>query len=68
MCMLMLLSISAFADASYEEKIIEMYRLSDRAVEFMHEHNVDFSIFEGADVYPEGHLINHSSSIESIIM
>ena len=68
MCMLMLLSISAFADTSYEEKIIEMYRLSDRAVEFMREHNVDFSIFEGAEVYPEGHPINHSSSIESIIM
>lgn len=68
MCMLMLLSISAFADTSYEEKIIEMYRLSDRAVEFMREHNVDFSILEGAEVYPEGHPINHSSSIESIIM
>lgn len=68
MCVLMLLSYNVLADTSYEEKIIEMYRLSDKAVEFMREHNVDFSIFEGAEVYPEGHLINHSYSVESIIM
>ena len=68
MCMLMLLSFNVFADTSYEEKIIEMYRLSDKAVDFMREHNVDFSIFEGAEVYPEGHPINYSASIESLIM
>ena len=68
MCMLMLLSFNAFADTPYEEKIIKMYRLSDKAVDFMREHNVDFSIFEGAEVYPEGHPINYSASIESLIM
>lgn len=68
MCMLILLSFNVFADTSYEEKIIEMYRLSDKAVDFMREHNVDFSIFEGAEVYPEGHPINYSASIESLIM
>ncbi len=67
MCMLMLLSISAFADTSYEEKIIEMYQLSDKAVEFMRKHNVDFSIFEGAEVLPEGYPFPYSSRIESSI-
>ena len=67
LCMVLLLSISAFADTSYEEKIIEMYRLSDRAVEFMREHNVDFSVFEGAEVLPEGYPFSYSSRIESII-
>lgn len=67
MCVLMLLSISAFADTSYEEKIIEMYRLSDRAVEFMREHNVDFSVFEGAEVLPEGYPFPYSKQIEGFI-
>ncbi|MBE7055278.1 MAG: hypothetical protein E7392_04095 [Ruminococcaceae bacterium] len=67
MCVLMLLSLSAFADTSYEEKIIEMYRLSNKAVEFMREHNVDFSVFEGAEVLPEGYPFSYSSRIESII-
>ncbi len=67
MCMLMLLSISAFADTSYEEKIIEMYQLSDKAVDFMREHNVDFSIFEGAEVLPEGYPFPYSKQIEGFI-
>lgn len=66
-CMVMLLSFTAFADTSYEEKIIEVYRLSDTAVEFMREHNVDFSIFEGAEVLPEGYPFSYSSRIEGII-
>ncbi len=68
LCVLMLLSVSAFANTSYEEKIIEMYRLSDKSVSFMREHNVDFSIFEGAEVYPDDYPLNYNSSIESIIM
>ena len=67
MCMLMLLSISAFADTSYEEKIIEMYQLSDKAVDFMREHNVDFSIFEGAEILPEGYPFPYSKEIEGFI-
>lgn len=65
MCMLMLLSFNVFA--TYEEKIIELYRLSDKAVDFMREHNVDFSIFEGAEVYPENFPFGYSSRIEGII-
>ncbi len=68
MCVLMLINFSAFANTSYEEKIIEMYRLSDKSVAFLREHNVDFSIFEGAEVYPEDYPLNYNSSIESIIM
>jgi|GEM_PF-998137 len=67
MCVLILLSCNALADTSYEEKIIEMYRLSDKAVEFMREHNVDFSVFEGAEILPEGYPFSYSSRIESII-
>lgn len=67
LCMVMLFGFCAFADTSYEEKIIEMYRLSDRAVEFMREHNVDFSIFEGAEIQPEGYPFTYSSQIESFI-
>ena len=67
MCVLMLLSCNVLADTSYEEKIIEMYQLSDRAVEFMREHNVDFSVFEGAEILPEGYPFSYSSRIESII-
>jgi len=67
-CIVMLLSCNVFADTSYEEEIIKTYRLSEKAVEFMREHNVDFSIFDGAEVYPEGHPANYSTSIESLIM
>lgn len=67
-CFAMFLSCNVFADTSYEEEIIKTYRLSEKAVEFMREHNVDFSIFEGAEVYPEGHPANYSASIESLIM
>lgn len=67
MCVLLLLSLNVFADTSYEEKIIEMYRLSDKAVDFMREHNVDFSIFEGAEILPEGYPFPYSSRIESSI-
>lgn len=65
LCMVLLLSFNVFA--TYEEKIIELYRLSDKAVEFMREHNVDFSIFEGAEVYPENFPFGYSSRIEGII-
>lgn len=68
MCFIMLFGYSALADTAYEEEIIKTYRLSDKAVEFMREHNVDFSIFEGAEVYPEDHPVNYNSSIESLIM
>ena len=67
LCILMLLSFDVYADTSYEEKIIEMYRLSDKAVEFMREHNVDFSIFEGAEILPEGYPFPYSSDIEGVI-
>ena len=67
LCMLMLLSLSVLAETSYEEKIIEMYRLSDKAVEFMREHNVDFSIFEGAEVLPENYPFSYTSRIEGIV-
>ncbi len=67
LCMVMLLSLSVLADTSYEEEIIEKYRLSDKAVEFMREHNVDFSIFEGVEVLPEGYPFPYSSRIESSI-
>ena len=52
LCIILVFNINVFAKAS-EDEIIEMYRLSQRAVEFMREHNVDFSLFEGAEVYPE---------------
>lgn len=65
LCMVLLLSFNVFA--TYEEKIIELYRLSDKAVEFMREYNVDFSIFEGAEVYPENFPFGYSSRIEGII-
>lgn len=67
LCMALLLSCNVLADTSYEEKIIEMYQLSDKAVEFMREHNVDFSVFEGAEILPEGYPFSYSSRIESII-
>ncbi len=67
LCMVLLFSFNAFADTSYEEKIIEMYQLSDKAVDFMREHNVDFSIFEGAEILPEGHPFPYSKEIEGFI-
>lgn len=67
MCLLMLMSNSSFANEAYEQKIIETYGLSDRAVEFMREHNVDFSVFEGAEIYPEDHPKNYNRDIEGLI-
>jgi len=66
-CMFVFLRFNVLADTSYEEKIIDKYRLSDKAVEFMREHNVDFSVFEGAEVLPEGYPFGYSSRIESSI-
>ncbi len=67
LCLMMFFVFNAMAQSS-EEEIISLYRLSDKAVEFMREHNVDFSLFEGAEVYPEDHPTNYSRSIESLIM
>lgn len=67
LCLMMFFDFNVMAQSS-EEEIISLYRLSDKAVEFMREHNVDFSLFEGAEVYPEDHPTNYSRSIESLIM
>ena len=68
LCMLLIFSLTAFADTSYEEKIIEMHHLSDISVEFMREHNVDFSMFEEAEILPEGYPLPYNSDIESLIL
>ncbi len=67
-CFVLLSNLSVFADAAYEQKMIEAHRLSDKSVSFLREHNIDFTIFEGVEIYPDDHPINHNSMIESIIM
>jgi len=58
----------SLADEAYEQEIAERYGLSEKSVEFMREHNVDFSLFEGVEVLPEDHPINYNTTIESLIM
>lgn len=55
-------------DEAYVAEIARKHRLSEKSVNFMIEHNVDFSLFENAEVYPEDHPIKYNDTIESLIL
>ncbi len=68
LCFMIVLSAVSYADAGYEQKMIELHRLSDKSVQFLRDHSIDFTIFEGVEAYPEDHPVNHNATIESLIM
>lgn len=65
---LIVLPITAKAETDFEKNVIETYRLSEKSVEFLREHNVDFELFRDATVYPEDHPVNYNESIENLIL
>lgn len=65
---IIVLPITARAETDFEKNVIETYRLSEKSVEFLREHNVDFEVFSDATVYPEDHPVNYNRSIESLIL